>query len=93
VGWVSRDFMEFTYISWQQLEKDCISLAKKIADTHIDEIICISRGGLVVSRILSDLLDVKISNITIESYQNAKQEKEPVITHFLPENYENETIL
>ncbi len=85
--------MEFTKITWQQLEKDCIALAKKINGTKCDEIVCISRGGLVVSRILSDLLDVKISNITIESYQNAKQEKEPVITQFLPETYKNETIL
>ncbi|HSW96838.1 MAG TPA: phosphoribosyltransferase family protein [Candidatus Saccharimonadales bacterium] len=85
--------MEFTRITWQQLEKDCIALAKKIKHTPIDEIICISRGGLVVSRILSDLLDVKISNITLESYQNAKQEKEPRITQFLPETYKNEIIL
>lgn len=87
--------MEFTIITWEQLEKDCIALAKKIKDQQIqyDEIVCISRGGLVVSRILSDLLDLKISNITIESYHNALQEKEPIVTHCLPENYKNETIL
>ena|SRR5579859_1173250 len=86
--------MKFIKLSWEQLQKDCITLAKNInANLDIDEIICISRGGLVVARILSDFLDVKISTITIESYQNIQQEKEPVITQFLPETYMNETIL
>lgn len=85
--------MEFTRITWEQLEKDCIALARKINNVQCDEIVCISRGGLVISRILSDLLDLKISNITIESYQNAQQEKEPVVTQFLPDTYKNETIL
>src|SRR5579871_2057074 len=88
-------YMEFKRITWDQLEKDCIKLAKKIDGTaeKVDEIVCISRGGLVVSRMLSDLLDLKISSITIESYENAKQEKEPVVTQFLPQHYKNETIL
>lgn len=85
--------MEFTRITWEQLEKDCIALSRKIKDIPCDEIVCISRGGLVVSRILSDLLDLKISNITLESYQNAQQEKEPIVTQFLPDTYKNETIL
>jgi hypoxanthine phosphoribosyltransferase len=85
--------MEFQRITWQQLEKDCIALAKKIGHTKIDEIVCISRGGLVPARILSDLLNLKISTIAIESYASMQQVKEPVVTHFLPETYKHETIL
>lgn len=77
--------MKFIPISWQQLEKDTIHLAKKVRDEYgkIDEIVAISRGGIVIGRILSDILEAKISFITIESYQGFKQGKEPVVTQEL----------
>lgn len=85
--------MEFLKLSWNQLARDCIALSGEIRTKKIDEIVSISRGGLVVSRILSDLLDVSISHISIISYQDLKQEKEAKIIQFLPETYKNETIL
>lgn len=85
--------MDFTKLSWQDLEKDCIDLAKKIKDIKIDEIISISRGGMVVSRILSDLLDLPISHIAIESYADLQQIKEPVVTQVSPREFKGETIL
>lgn len=85
--------MEFTKISWEKLEKDCINLAQKINDTKIDEIVSISRGGLVVSRLLSDLLKLPISHITIESYANLQQEKEPIVTQVSPREFKGETVL
>ena len=85
--------MDFTKISWQDLEKDCIDLAAKIKDTKIDEIISISRGGMVVSRILSDLLDLPISHIAIESYADMQQTKEPVVTQVSSREFKGETIL
>ena len=85
--------IHFIKISWQDLEKDCIDLAKKLKEVHIDKIVAISRGGLVVARILSDLLDIPISHITIASYQNLKQEKEPRITEAPSANFEEQNIL
>ena len=85
--------MQFTKISWQKLEKDCIALAQKIGDTKIDEIISISRGGMVVSRLLSDFLDLPISHIAIESYMDLKQNKEPIVTQVSPREFKGETIL
>ncbi|HSD98087.1 MAG TPA: phosphoribosyltransferase family protein [Patescibacteria group bacterium] len=86
---------KFIPISWQRYEKDAISLAKKIRDEYgrIDEIIAIARGGIVLSRILSDILDARISFITIESYKNFDQQKTPVITHLLSKKFTNEKIL
>ncbi|SRR5258706_1720059 len=85
--------MDFTKVSWKKLDKDTNALANKIGELKLDEIVCISRGGMVVARILSDLLDLKISHITIESYANLQQEKEPVVTQLSPRAFKGETVL
>ncbi|HEX8965512.1 MAG TPA: phosphoribosyltransferase family protein [Patescibacteria group bacterium] len=85
--------MNFTKISWEQLEKDTFSLAEKINGTPVDEIISISRGGMVVSRILSDVLQLPISHIAIESYADLQQNKEPVVTQVSSKEFKQETIL
>lgn len=85
--------MNFTKLSWQDLEKDCIDLAKKIKETKVDEIISISRGGMIVSRILSDSLHLPISHIAIESYVDLQQQNGPIITQISPREFRGETIL
>jgi uncharacterized protein len=85
--------MNFSKISWKQYESDCLSLAKRLHDLKVDKIIAISRGGLVVARCMSDLLGVPISHMTISSYENLKQEKEPLITEAPMKTFENEVIL
>lgn len=85
--------MEFLKLSWEQLAQDSIALAKKLKGKKFDEIICISRGGLVVARIFSDLLDLPIANIAITSYHDLKGEKEPRLTQPLPDTYKNEIVL
>jgi hypoxanthine phosphoribosyltransferase len=83
----------FVKISWKKLEKDCIGLSRKLNKVKIDRIIAISRGGLVIARIFSDLLSVPISHITIESYRDLKKEKRPIITELPSRIFHNETIL
>jgi len=87
--------LTFHKISWEQLAKDCLIAARKISDagTTIDKIVAISRGGLVPARILSDVLSVPISHITISSYSNFKQEKEPFIDEVPAKTFTGETIL
>lgn len=85
--------MTFTKITWEKLEKDCIALAQKIGDTKLDEIISISRGGMVVARMLSDLLDLPISHIAIESYADLSQQKEPIVTQVSPREFKGEHLL
>lgn len=85
--------MNFTKLTWQTLEKDCLLLAQKIQDTKVDEIISISRGGMVVSRMLSDFLNLPISHIAIESYVDLQQQKEPIITQVSSREFKGETIL
>ena len=64
-----------------------------LKNIKIDEIISISRGGMVASRILSDLLDLPISHIAIESYADMKQTQEPIVTQVSPREFKGETIL
>ncbi|MBI4226429.1 xanthine phosphoribosyltransferase, partial [Candidatus Roizmanbacteria bacterium] len=64
--------MQFHKVSWPQYERDCLSLAKKINHLKFDKIVAISRGGLLVARMMSDLLSTTISHITIESYRDLK---------------------
>ena len=85
--------LKFHKISWEQLEKDCLQLAKKLKNIKIDKIVAISRGGVVWARVLSDLLTIKVSHITIESYQNLKAQKEPVITEFPHQTLKYNTVL
>ncbi len=87
--------MLYHKLSWLDLEKDTLVLAKKIKKEKIvfDKIIAIARGGLVISRILSDLLDLPISNIVISSYKDLKQLKEPEIIEESTAKFDNQTIL
>ena len=71
---------DFVRISWTQLENDCFILAEKLQGIKFDKIVAISRGGLVWARVLSDLLQIPISHMTIESYKNLRQEKETMIS-------------
>ena len=86
--------MKFRVVSWTNLEKDCLLLAKKIRKSgkHFDEIVSITRGGMVVARILSDLLELPISHIAIQSYKQLTSKK-PVITQFSPRIFDGESIL
>lgn len=88
---------KFHKISWEQFEKYCIELAKKVrslpASEKVDKIVAISRGGLVPARILSDLLSIPISHITISSYRDLQQKKETVIEEIPTRSFKGETIL
>lgn len=77
--------MELTdlhFISWSDFHVSAFSLAQKIQkdNENFDIIIAISRGGLVLARILSDFLNLPIYNIAIESYTDINKHKEPQVT-------------
>lgn len=87
--------MKFIKISWEKYERDCIALANKIRSSklEIDKIVAISRGGLPAARIFSDLLDLPISHITIESYKDLKQKKQTRITEIPKKSFANKKLL
>ena len=81
--------MTYYKLSWKELNQDCLELYKRTKHIKFDRILCISRGGLVWARILSDLLDLPISHLTVSSYQDLKQQKETKITE-TPKNLKNQ---
>ena len=65
----------------------------KLKTVDVDTIVAISRGGLVISRILSDFLSKPISHITISSYESLNKTKEPFIDEAPSKLFKNESIL
>lgn len=91
---MSKD-LKFFPVSWQELHNTCFELAKKIIDKNLkfDRIVCISRGGLIISRIFSDFLDLPISNFTIVSYVSLGKTGKPRVVEKLAVDIKNEKIL
>lgn len=74
--------IDYLPVSWgdyhqlaQQLADQLLSDGKKI-----DEIVAISRGGLTLGHLFTDLLRVPISTFTIQSYTDIKTQGEVKIT-------------
>ncbi len=67
------DKVEYVAPSWDEVYGLLIKLAKKIVDDNYrpDSIVGVARGGWIVARILSDLLDIKeVANIRVEFYED-----------------------
>jgi hypoxanthine phosphoribosyltransferase len=82
-------------IKWDEYKNDCIKLAKIIQENHNeDEIkhsafISISRGGLIPSIIISNILKIKFSTIGISSYDDCRQQKQLEIYQSIPSSLYN----
>jgi len=87
--------IKFHFISWRELHDLCFALFKKIKEQNLrfDRIVCISRGGLVVSRIFSDFLELPISNFTIVSYVSVGEIGKPRVMEALAADIKDEKIL
>ncbi len=74
--------IDYLLPSWDEYHSLARSLAKKILSDklHIDEIVAISRGGLTLGHLLTDLLRVPISTFTIQSYTDIQKQGEVRIT-------------
>ena len=64
--------IDYLPVSWEEYHTLAQELAEKLLSdkVHVDEIIAISRGGLTVGHLLTDLLGTPISTFTIQSYAN-----------------------
>lgn len=87
--------MKFQYISWEEIQDHCFKFSKKVIKNKLkfDRIVCISRGGLVISRILSDYLKLPISNFTLVSYASVGHSGKPKIVEKLAVDIKGESIL
>ncbi|MFB0560476.1 MAG: phosphoribosyltransferase [Candidatus Lokiarchaeia archaeon] len=67
------DKVEYVALGWDEVYDLLIKLAKKIVDENYrpNLIVGIARGGWIIARILSDLLDIKdVANIRVEFYDD-----------------------
>lgn len=87
--------MRFFAPSWKELHKHVYRLSLKIQhDTYKpDLIVAIARGGLTISHILSDFLELPITTFTISTYKDLRQRKSPEIELRLGNKLNNRRIL
>jgi hypoxanthine phosphoribosyltransferase len=73
---------EYLPVSWDEYHAMARELASKILTDgiSIDEVVAISRGGLTLGHLMTDLLTVPISTFTIQSYTNLQVQGEVKIT-------------
>ncbi|MFQ5976491.1 MAG: phosphoribosyltransferase [Candidatus Hydrothermarchaeales archaeon] len=77
--------MEYLRLSWDDIKRQCEALAKDIEDRGCSKypIVGIVRGGLMPTRILSDMLDNdELYTITVQFYESVgKTGNKPKIVH------------
>jgi len=59
-------------VSWDEFALYSSKLAKMVEGKKFDSIIAISRGGLVLGRILSDALSFKLGVVSAKAYETGK---------------------
>lgn len=82
-------------ISWREYHKTTQKLAASILSHNepIDQIVAISRGGLTLGHLLTDLLRIPIAIITIQSYTDIQTSGEAVLTSKLQNPIKHKHIL
>jgi len=88
---------DFYVLKWSEFYRDILKLSKKIKKDNYkpDIIVAIARGGWVVGRILSDILEVnQVTDLHITFYTNIYSTlKEPVILEGIGKDVRNKKIL
>lgn len=87
--------IDYLPVSWEEYHTYARVLAEKILTKkiHIKEIVAISRGGLTLGHLLTDLLHVPISVFTIQSYTDIQKQGEVKITKPLATPLDGKTVL
>ncbi len=87
--------IQYLPISWNDYQATARKLAATILDhtEPIDQIVAISRGGLTLGHLLTDLLRIPISVITIQSYTDIQTSGEARLTAKLQNSIKHKHIL
>lgn len=87
--------IQYLPISWKIYHSYSQKLAAAILGQKVnpDEIVAISRGGLTLGHLLSDLLRIPISTITIQSYTDIQTAGEAKLTAKLQNSIKNKHVL
>lgn len=87
--------VHYLSVSWKDYHEQTQHLASAILGNKlpIDEIVAISRGGLTLGHLLSDMLRIPIWTISIQSYTDIQQQGEVKITGKLNTSIRDKHIL
>lgn len=87
--------IQYLPISWPSYHAYALKLARSVLSSKksIQHIVAISRGGLTLGHILSDLLRIPIATFAIQSYTDIKKQGESVVTEPLKTNIKGKHIL
>jgi hypoxanthine phosphoribosyltransferase len=89
--------MKILAVTWDDIQSSLLALANKVSESgfYPEMIVGIARGGWVVARILSDLLDVKdLASVKIEFYKGMNDKASaPKITRPLSESPKGKLVL
>lgn len=87
--------MNYHRVTWKNLHTLTHRLAKKIQQNHqdVDVIVGIARGGLTISHILSDFLQLPVASFTISSYKDLQQEELSEISYPIGGGLQDKNIL
>jgi hypoxanthine phosphoribosyltransferase len=71
----------FQAVSWVRLHSLSYRLAKRIQahKAEYDAVLAIARGGMPIASIMVDVIDLPVASITISTYQQMSQQREPAI--------------
>lgn len=83
------DFSDFMNLSLRL----CALLLAEHKKEPFDYLLSVQRGGAVMSKILSDILNVPIATVTLSSYNNLGKTKEPKVTQEVSVNITDRKIL
>ncbi|HLI45850.1 MAG TPA: phosphoribosyltransferase [Geobacterales bacterium] len=88
---------DFYVLKWTQLYKDVMKLCFKIKKDNYrpDMLVAIARGGWVIARIVSDILEIdQVTDIHVSFYTDiAKTKKEPVILEDIGKDVSKKRVL
>lgn len=87
--------MNYHSVSWKQLHDLTHSLSEKISESkkNIDLIVGVARGGLTISHIVSDFLQLPVASFTISSYKDLQQQELSDISYQVGGSLKNKNIL
>lgn len=73
--------LDLRVVTWEKLTEDAIRLAEMMRGGSFDIIVAVARGGLIVARLLSDLLGVRmVTALQVEYYEElSKRGGKPVV--------------
>lgn len=87
--------MNYHVVSWEELQNTLYTLAETIHNSKqkFDIIVAIARGGLTISHVLSDFLELPVASFTVQSYKNYVEQGELKITYELGGDLRGKSVL